>query len=149
MSINDVRVDVMEPVEFARLVKRTPVDELRQVLNGGRRSEILDHLIGGMPAAFRPEVAGKTRAVVHWRIGDRPDGGVDIYEMVIADGVCTLSARPDGRPQLTLDLAAADFVRLVTGNAHAVMLVMKGRLQTRGDLALTARFPKLFAAPRP
>jgi len=149
MSIHDVQVEVMDPVEFARLVKRTPADELRQVLRGERRAEILDHLIGAMPAVFRPQVAGKTRAVVHWRIGDRADGGVDSYEMVIADGVCTLSPRADAQPQLTLSLAAVDFVHLVTGNAHAVMLVMKGRLKTRGDLGLTARFPNFFAAPRP
>ncbi|RIV40272.1 SCP2 sterol-binding domain-containing protein [Micromonospora radicis] len=149
MSIQDVRAEAMDPVEFARLVKGTPIDELRQVLRGERRGEILDHLIGGMPSAFRPEAAGRTRAVVHWRIGDRPDGGVDTYEMIIADGTCTLSPSADRQPQLTLNLAAADFVHLVTGNAHAVMLVMRGRLKTRGDLGLTARFPNFFAAPRP
>ncbi len=149
MSIHDVRVDGLDPVEFARLVKRTPDNQLREVMRGGRRAEILDYLIGGMLSAFRPQVAGRTRAVVHWRIGDRPDGGVDTYQMVIADGVCTLSPSADGQPQLTLNLAAADFVHLVTGNAHAVMLVMRGRLKTRGDLGLTARFPNFFAAPRP
>lgn len=149
MSIHDVRVEGLDPVEFARLVKRTPDNQLREVMRGGRRAEILDYLIGGMLSAFRPQVAGRTRAVVHWRIGDRPDGGVDTYQMVIADGICTLSPRVDGQPQLTLNLAAADFVHLVTGNAHAVMLVMRGRLKTRGDLGLTARFPNFFAAPRP
>ncbi|MEK8107794.1 hypothetical protein NKG94_27235 [Micromonospora sp. M12] len=83
-------------MEFAQLVKHTPDEELRQVLRGDRRAEILDHLIGGMPAVFRPQVAGRTRAVVHWLIGDRPDGGVDTYEMVIADGVCVLSPRAEG-----------------------------------------------------
>ncbi|MEV6304144.1 SCP2 sterol-binding domain-containing protein [Actinoplanes sp. NPDC051861] len=149
MDVHDVPVETMDPLEFARLVKQMRGDELRGLMRGERRTAILDHLVAGMTSAFRPEVAGNTRAVVHWRIGDRPDGGADTYQMVIGDGRCVLSPSPSGEPQLTLSLDAADYVNLVTGNAHAVVLVMRGRMKTSGDLGLTARFPRFFAAPRP
>jgi putative sterol carrier protein len=87
--------------------------------------------------------------VIHWRIGDRLDGGVDVYELVISDGACRLSPRPEGEPNLTLSLGAVDFLNVVTGNAHPVLLVMRGKLKTKGDLGLTAKFPNLFDVPKP
>lgn len=149
MSIHEVDPAVADPVEFAQLVKRTPVEELRQVLAGQRRDEILHGLLRRMPEALRADVARGTEAVVHWSIGGRPDGRYDVHQMVISDGRCVLSAQPDQQPKLTLTLAAVDFVHLVTGNARAVMLVMKGKLKTRGDIGLTAKFPNLFQTPKP
>jgi hypothetical protein len=149
MTIQEADPAMMEPREFARLVKRTPAAELRRLVHGERRDVVLGQLIHAMPGVFRADVAGATRAVVHWRIGDRPDGGHDVYQFVIADGVCTVSETPDREPRLTLTLGAVDFLNLVTGNAHAVMLVMRGKLKTSGDLALTAKFPQLFDNPKP
>lgn len=149
MTIQEADPATMDPREFARLVKRTPADELRRLVHGERRDTVLGQLIRAMPGVFRSDVAGSTRAVVHWRIGDRADGGHDLYEFVIADGVCTVSDTVDREPKLTLTLGAVDFLNLVTGNAHAVMLVMRGKLRTSGDLALTAKFPQLFDNPRP
>jgi len=139
----------MDPREFARLVKKAPANELRQLMQGERRSAILDELVSRMPSVFRADRAGSLDAVVHWRIGDRPDGGTDVYEMVIANGSCVLSDRAEREPRLTLTLGAVDFLNLVTGNRHAVVLVMQGRLKTKGDLALAARFPNLFDVPKP
>ena len=149
MVIDDADPATMDSLEYARVVKKAPSAELVRVMSGPRRAEILGKLVRGMPDAFRAEVAGPLRAVVHWRLGGRADGGHDVFEMVIADGVCTVSPEPGGEPHLVLTANAADFVRLVTGNTHAVMLVMTGKLRTRGDLALTAKFPHLFAAPKP
>ncbi|MDG4766935.1 SCP2 sterol-binding domain-containing protein [Solwaraspora sp. WMMD406] len=149
MSGNQIDPVIMEPREFSRLVKRTPVDELRAVMHGDRRGHVLDELVRRMPGVFRPDRAGAMNAVIHWNIGDRPDGGTDVYELVIADGVCQLSDQPDREPKLTLSLGAVDFLHLVTGNARAVMLVMKGKLKTKGDMALTAKFPSLFDVPKP
>jgi hypothetical protein len=149
MSIHEASPATMEPLEFARLVKMTPTQELRRLMTGKRRADILDELVRRMPDVFRGDVAGPVRAVVHWVVGDRPDGGADVYELVIEAGACSVSPRPTRQPQLTLTVGAVDFLRIVTGNSHPVMLVMTGRLKTRGDLALTAKFPNLFATPRP
>lgn len=149
MSIHDASPATMAPREWARLVKRTPTTELRKLMSGERRTVVLDEILTGMPAVFRSDVAGALEAVVHWRIGDRPDGGIDTYQLVIGGGRCELSPDVDRVPTLTLSLGGVDFLNLVTGNAHAVMLVMRGRLKTKGDLALTAKFPMLFDNPRP
>ncbi|MGC1210924.1 MAG: SCP2 sterol-binding domain-containing protein [Micromonospora sp.] len=149
MTVNDTNPALLEPREFARLVKRTPASELRRLMRGEQRTAVLDELFARMPGVFRPDRAGALSAVIHWRIGDRPDGGVDTYQLVIADGTCELSPRPDAEPALTLSLGAVEFLQLITGNAHPVMLVMRGRLKTAGDLGVTAKFPTLFDVPRP
>lgn len=149
MTVNDTNPALLEPREFARLVKRTPASELRQLMRGDRRTAVLDELFARMPGVFRADRAGSLDAVIHWRIGDRPDGGVDTYQLVIANGTCTLSPRPHAEPALTLSLGAVEFLQLITGNAHPVMLVMRGKLKTTGDLGVTAKFPTLFDIPRP
>ncbi|MFJ6195025.1 SCP2 sterol-binding domain-containing protein [Micromonospora sp. NPDC092111] len=149
MTINDANPATMDPREFARLVKKTPTAELRQMMRSERRTLVLDELLTRMPGVFRADRARALDAVIHWVIGDRPDGGVDTYELVIASGTCALSPAPQAEPKLTLALDAVDFLNLVTGNAHPVALVMRGKLKTKGDLALTAKFPTLFDVPKP
>lgn len=148
MPADDANPATMEPREFARLVKTTPTSELRQLMRGDKRAAVLDELFARMPGVFRAERARTLEAVVHWNVGDRPDGGSDVYELVISGGRCALSAQPDREPGLTLTLGAVEFLQLVTGNAHPVALVMRGKLRTKGDLALTAKFPSLFDVPR-
>ncbi|MEV4118615.1 SCP2 sterol-binding domain-containing protein [Micromonospora sp. NPDC049645] len=149
MTINDTNPATMDPLEFARLVKKTPTAELRRMMHSERRGPVLDELVTRMPGVFRADRARNLNAVIHWVIGDRPDGGVDTYELVIANGTCVLSPAPQAEPKLTLALGAVDFLNLITGNAHPVALVMRGKLKTRGDRALTAKFPTLFDVPKP
>jgi putative sterol carrier protein len=148
MYADEVDPATTDPREYARLVRDTPTGRLRDLMHGSRRTAVLDELFSQMPGVFRADRAAGLEAVVHWSVGDRPDGGVDRYQMVIANGTCELSAVPDRQPRLTLALGAVDFLQLVTGNAHAVALVMRGKLKTTGDLGLTMRFPNLFDPPR-
>jgi putative sterol carrier protein len=147
MSANDLD-GTMDPQEFAQLVKKTPNDELKQVMQSERRGPILDEIFARMAGLFRPEKAGGTSAVIHWRVGDRPDGGVDTYELVIADGACTLSPKPEREPKVALTLGSVDFLKVVTGNANPMMLFMGGKLKARGDLGLAANIANLFALPK-
>jgi hypothetical protein len=148
MSVDQGNPATLGLAEFGRFVKRTADADLRDLMHGERRTDVLDEVFRRMPEVFRADRAGDLRAVIHWSIGDRPAGGADRYELIIADGTCAVSPAPTGEPRLTLTLGAVDFLRLVTGNAHAVLLVMKGRLRTAGELALTARFPSLFDPPK-
>jgi hypothetical protein len=147
MSANDAAGATMDPQEFAQLVKKTPTDELKQLMQGERRAEILDGIFSRMPGNFRPERAGATNAVIHWSVGDRPDGGLDTYELVIADGACTLSAKPEHDPKLALTIGAVDFLKVVTGGANPVTLFMTGKLKAKGDLGLAANIANLFDIP--
>jgi SCP-2 sterol transfer family len=136
------------PKEFAQLVKSTPADQLKAAMQGEHRAAILDEIFGRMPGLFRPDRAGSTNAVVHWVVGDRPDGGADTYELVIANGACTLSPKPENDPKLSLTLPAVEFLKVVSGNANPVMLFMTGKLKAKGDLGLAANIANLFDIPK-
>jgi hypothetical protein len=51
------------------------------------RDQILDEIFKRMQEHFRPEAAGDTDAVIHWKLGGGADGSVDEFETVIK-GVC-------------------------------------------------------------
>ena len=138
----------MSPEEFAELVKKTPNDELKQVMQSERRTAVLDGIFTRMPGTFRPDRAGSVNAVIHWIIGDRPDGGADTYELVIANGTCELSPKPEHEPKLALTVGAVDFLKVVTGNGNPVMLFMTGKLKAKGDLAMAANIPNYFEMPK-
>jgi len=148
MLIDEADPATMDPVEFSRVVKRTSTDDLRRVLTGDRRNTILDELVRRMPDVFRADRATGISAVVHWRVGGRADGGVDTYEVTIDGGVCTTTHRPEREPRLVLTIGGVDFLRVITGNASPVALLMRGKLKSKGDLSLTAKFPNLFEPPR-
>src|SRR5262245_47305683 len=98
MPKHEANPAMMDPLDFARLVKKASTDELRRMMHGDQRAAVLDELFTRMPGVFRADRAGSTSAVIHWVIGDRPDGQTDTYELVIANGTCQLSARPDQSP---------------------------------------------------
>jgi hypothetical protein len=138
----------VEPQQFAELVKSTPADQLKAALQGEQRTQILDAIFERMPTLFRPDRAGNTNAVIHWIVGDRADGGADTYELVIADGTCTLSPKPEHDPKLALTLGAVDFLKVVSGNGNPVMMFMTGKLKAKGDLGLAANIANLFDIPK-
>lgn len=138
----------LEPAEFAKLVKNTPDAQIAAALQGENRSKILDAIFARMPELFRADRAGATNAVIHWNIADRPGGGIDTYELVIADGACTLSPTPQNDPRLAITVNPVDFVKVVSGNGNPVMMFMTGKLKAKGDLGLAANIQNLFDIPK-
>ncbi|HEY0636800.1 MAG TPA: SCP2 sterol-binding domain-containing protein [Pseudonocardiaceae bacterium] len=140
----------VSPEAFARLVALASTEQLRAVgAAPALRTRLLDEIVGRMVTQLRPERAAAVTAVVHWRIGDRPDGGVDEYQLVIADGTCTASRGADREPRVSLQVGFVPFLRLVSGNGSAAMMFMTGKLSVRGDLAFAAGLLDLFDIPRP
>lgn len=148
MSVNDVDPAAVDPREFARLVKDASSGELKQLMHSAARTPVLDKIFHDMPGVFRGDRAGALAAVIHWKVGDRPDGGVDTYELIIEDGVCVCSAAPEREPRLQMSIGGVDFLRMVTGNANPVSLFMRGRLRAKGDVGLAMKVPNLFEPPR-
>jgi putative sterol carrier protein len=138
----------VEPAVFAEMVKSASKEQLEAVLASDRRSQILTEIFSRFPRQFRSDRAGSTNAVIHWNITGRPDGGVDAYELVIADGTCTLSPTPGADPKLTVTTGGVDFLQLITGNANPTMMFMTGKLKAKGDLGLAANLNNLFDMPR-
>ena len=134
--------------KFVELVKSTPKAQLEAVLASEHRGPFLDAIFNRMPGQFRPEKAGSANAVIHWNITGRPDGGTDSYELVIADGACTLSPTPQAEPKLTFTLAGYDFLQLIAGVANPMMLFMTGKVKAKGDLGLAANIANYFDLPK-
>jgi putative sterol carrier protein len=138
----------LEPKHFAATVKSASNDQLNAAMQGEMREKVLNEIFGRMPNLFRADRAGATNAVIHWNVGDGPDGRVDTYELVIADGKCTLSPTPEHEPKLALTLGQADFLKVVSGNGNPVMMFMTGKLKAKGDLGLAAKIADLFDIPK-
>ncbi len=137
----------VDPVEFARHIASTPDQELTAAMRSAGRGLVLDEVFARMERHFLADRARGIDATVHWRIGDRPDGGHDVYQVVIGEGACRLSEQPLADPSLTFTVGAVDFLRLVTGGQQGPMLFMRGRLKIAGDLPLAARMTSLFSIP--
>jgi SCP-2 sterol transfer family len=136
------------PEQFAQIVKKSSDAQLTEAMSGELRPKILDEVFGRMPTLFRPEKAGNTSAVIHWIVGGRADGGSDTYEIVIADGTCKLSDKPENEPKLALTMGPVEFLKLVSGNGNPVMMFMTGKLKAKGDLGLAANIANLFNIPK-
>jgi putative sterol carrier protein len=138
----------VDPSQFAQMVKSASKEQLEAVMASDQRGKILDEIFSRFPAQFRPDKAGSTNAVIHWNIGGRPDGGTDTYELVIADGTCTLSPTPQAEPKLTVSIGGVEFLQLVSGSANPMMMFMTGKLKAKGDLGLAANLANLFDLPK-
>ncbi|HWG97762.1 MAG TPA: SCP2 sterol-binding domain-containing protein [Pilimelia sp.] len=138
----------VDPDTFVQLVRGTSDARLKEIMSGPSRRQVLDEIFRRFPDLFRPEKAGDTEAVLHWTLTDRPDGGVDTYEVVISGGRCTTSGTPAHEPRLALTMAPLHFLRLITGSANPVMMFMTGKVKAKGDLGLAADMANLFDLPK-
>jgi putative sterol carrier protein len=138
----------VDPKQFAQKVKSASSAELNELMSGDKRGKVLDEIFGRFPAQFRADRAGATSAVIHWNITGRGDGGTDTYEVVIADGACTVSPAAEKEPKLAVTIGGADFLNLIAGNANPMMMFMTGKLKAKGDLGLAANLANLFDLPK-
>jgi putative sterol carrier protein len=139
-----------DATQLAQLVATASDDELAAAMASeeGRRAT-LDEIFRRMAEHVEPDKARGNDAVVHFRITDRPDGGVDVYEVVLADGRCTVNGEPQHEPRVALVIGPVHFLRLVSGNAAGPMLFMTGKLKIEGDLMFATTMTSLFRIPRP
>jgi putative sterol carrier protein len=135
---------------FARTVGSTPDDQLAQGMSGEYRGVILDEIFGRAATHVNADRVGDDEAVVHFRLTGAAGGGdPDFYELVLADGNCTVNRQATADPKLVVTVDAVDFLKLVTGNASGPALFLQGRLKAKGNLLWGTKLPSLFALPRP
>ena len=138
----------VDPQQFAELVRSAPKSQLTEIMEGPDRSRVLDEIFHRFPSQFRADRAANTDTVIHWTIGGRPDGGSDTYEVVIADGACTVSPTPTAEPKLAITVGGADFLHLIAGVANPMVMFMTGKVKAKGDLTLAANLATLFDLPK-
>jgi predicted lipid carrier protein YhbT len=138
----------MDPAELAQLVKKTPKEEIEQLMAGEHRKAVLDEVFKQMAARVRKDKIAAMDAIIRWRIGGRPDGEYDRYELHIANGGCTVGPASEGQPRITITTDGLNFLKLVSGNASGPTLFMTKKLQLAGDLALGAGLTNYFDIPK-
>jgi putative sterol carrier protein len=100
-------------------------------------------LIDELPARFRPEVAGTTKALVQLDLSG--DGG-GLWWVRIADGQCTVGTGPVDKPDVRLVMAASDYVRIRLGRLDPVSAAMPGGAMTVvGRYGTAIKFAKMFS----
>ena len=94
-----------------------------------------------MPGRFRGDKAGGTNATIQYDISG--DGG-GTWNAVIKDGTCTVSSGAAASPNLTLQMAAQDWLDMLSGKQSGQMLFMSGKLKVKGDMGLAMKLGSMF-----
>jgi len=95
-----------------------------------------------MPGRFRPDKASGTNAVIQYDIGG--DGG-GTWHAVIKDGACTVNQGAAQNANLTLSIAAQDWLDMLGGKQSGQMLFMSGKLKVKGDMGLAMKLGSIFS----
>ena len=102
-------------------------------------------LIEEMPQDFRPERAGRAKAVVQFHISG--DGGGDWY-VTIKERTCTVVEGVTTGANATLRVDARDYVALATGKLGSMAAFTSRKVKPSGDIALIKRMDRWFVRGR-
>lgn len=137
----------VSPEDFSNLVKNASSGQLKEVMaDDAVRVKVLDEVFGRMGSRYQGSKS--TNAVIHWKILDKPGGGYDLYENVLADGVCTVNKEQTREPRVTISLAGPEFLKLASGNGSPTMMFFSGKLKLAGDIGFAAALGNLFDIPK-
>ena len=103
----------------------------------------LAELMEAIPDRFDPEVAAGLLAVIQFEFSPEETGG--FYFITIEDDRCTVERGVHMSPNMTLKIAAADYIELATGRLTHQLAFMTDRLRVNGDLSLATRLRELLA----
>ncbi len=90
---------------------------------------------------FNPDAAAGLNKTVQFNIsGDNANN----WAIKIANQACELIPGGVEKPDLTLSLAATDWIAIVERKLDPMTAYMTGKLKTTGDIGLAMRIPNLF-----
>jgi putative sterol carrier protein len=95
-----------------------------------------------MSSRFRADKATGTSAVIQYDVSG--DGG-GTWNAVIKDGACTVTPGTAATPNLTLQIAAPDWLDMLSGKQSGQMLFMSGKLKVKGDMGLAMKLGSMFS----
>ena len=94
-----------------------------------------------MTARFNPARARGVNATVQIKAAGEGGGA---YLVTLKDGAVNLSEGAIENPNVTVDVAAKDWVDILAGELDPTMAFMAGKLRISGDLGLMMRFKQIF-----
>ncbi|MGI8572057.1 MAG: SCP2 sterol-binding domain-containing protein [Solirubrobacteraceae bacterium] len=133
---------------FGRLVRDAPPERLEQLMRSPARKPILDGIFWQMPKQLDGKQAAGVNSSIRWCITGRANGGLDTYQLELADGRCRVvhgAGGPD--PRLTITIDGVQFLRLASGNLDPMQAYFKGQIELAGDIMVAAKLASLFRMP--
>jgi putative sterol carrier protein len=128
-------VDVLSDRELARLVD---VPHLR--------TSAVRHVLGRLEEFALPAPLAEVEGAVEFRV-DVPKGDPEVHVLVFDGSGVAVAPAGTRPPDVTISLAALDFVRMVSGGRNAALLLLGDRLRVDGDEQLALRVGGVFRVP--
>jgi len=101
-------------------------------------------IFDAMPQNFNADAAKGMNSVIQFNLSG--DGGGN-YHVVIKDGGCTVGSGAHASPNMTMTMAAQDYVDMISGKLNGQMAFMSGKLKIAGDMGLAMKMQSLFKRP--
>lgn len=97
-----------------------------------------------MPANFNADAAKGMNAVIQFNLSGEGGGN---YHVVIKDGACSTQEGTHASPNMTMTIAAQDYIDMIMGKLNGQMAFMSGKLKIAGDMGLAMKMQTLFKRP--
>jgi putative sterol carrier protein len=94
-----------------------------------------------MPSRFKKDAAQGLNAVFQFDLSG--DGGGK-WQIAINNDKCDIQEGSHSSPNVTISMAAHDYLDMVAGKLNPQMAFMSGKLRISGDMGLALRFQGLF-----
>jgi putative sterol carrier protein len=101
-------------------------------------------IFSAMPTNFNADAAKGMNSVIQFNLSG--DGGGN-YHVVIKDGACSVTEGSHASPNMTMTMAAQDYVDMISGKLNGQMAFMSGKLKIAGDMGLAMKMQSLFKRP--
>jgi len=95
-----------------------------------------------MPGRFNAAAAAGVNATYQFDLSG--DGG-GTYQVKIGGGACEVTqGAPNAAPNITITMAASDYLDMVSGKLNPQMAFMGGKLKIKGDMSLALKMQQIF-----
>jgi putative sterol carrier protein len=98
-------------------------------------------IFNAMPSQLNVDAAKGMSSVIQFKLSG--DGGGDYY-VEIKDGAAKVSEGTHASPNMTMSMAASDYVDMISGKLNGQMAFMSGKLKIAGDMGLAMKMQTLF-----
>ena len=106
------------------------------------RAEHVQQVFDLMPSRLTREQAEGVEAVIQMDLTG--DGGGQWY-LDINDRVLTIRSGTYDSPDISMTMAASDWLSIANGDANSVGLFMRGKIQIEGDMHLAMKMHTMFS----
>ena len=107
-------------------------------------TEEIKAIFDAMPASLNADAAKGMNAVIQFNLSG--DGGGN-YNVTIKDGAAAIAEGAHASPNMTMTMAAQDYIDMITGKLNGQMAFMSGKLKIAGDMGLAMKMQSLFKRP--